>query len=125
MGENEISGIIVGAAIEVHKEIGPGLLESIYHTCLKRELTNRGIEFESEVPVFAKYKGVILEDAYRLDLLVENMVIIELKTLERFENKHTAQLLTYLRLSDKKLGLLIDFNEATLKDGLKRVVNNL
>jgi len=125
MDENEITGIIVSAAIEVHRLIGPGLLESVYHSCMKKELINRGLSFESEVPLSVKYKGEIFQDVYRLDLLVESKVVIELKAIERLADMHRAQLLTYLRLSNKKLGLLINFNESTLKAGLKRVVNNL
>ena len=125
MDENEISRIIVGAAIEIHRILGPGLLESVYQSCMKKELVNRGLNFESEVPIYAEYKGELLQEAYRLDLIVENKVVIELKAIERLAAKHTAQLLTYLRLSNKKLGLLINFNEATLKSGLMRVVNDL
>ena len=125
MDENEISRIIVGVAIEIHRILGPGLLESVYQSCMKKELVNRGLNFESEVPIYAEYKGELLQEAYRLDLIVENKVVIELKAIERLAAKHTAQLLTYLRLSNKKLGLLINFNEATLKSGLMRVVNDL
>lgn len=125
MDENEISRIIVGVAIEIHRILGPGLLESVYQSCMKKELVNRGLNFESEVPIYAEYKGELLQEAYRLDLIVENKVVIELKVIERLASKHKAQLLTYLRLSNKKLGLLINFNEATLKSGLMRVVNDL
>ena len=122
---NEISRLIVGAAIEVHRVMGPGLLESVYHACMKSELKNRDLEFESEVPLYVEYKGEVIQEAYRLDLIVEDKVVLELKAIERLAAKHKAQLLTYLRLSNKKLGLLINFNESTLKSGLKRVVNNL
>ena len=125
MEENEISRIVVGAAIEVHRVIGPGLLESVYHACMKKELVNRGLRFESEVPIVAEYKGEVLADAYRVDLLIENKVVIELKAIEKLGIRHKAQLLTYLRLSNMKLGLLMNFNEATLKSGLVRVVNNI
>lgn len=125
MGENKISEIIVGAAIEVHRILGPGLLESVYHSCMKKELLDRSLYFESEVPITVKYKGEMLQDAYRLDLLIENKVIVELKAIERLADMHRAQMLTYLRISNKKLGLLMNFNESTLKAGLKRVVNNL
>ena len=101
------------------------MLESVYQSCMKKELVNRGLNFESEVPIYAEYKGELLQEAYRLDLIVENKVVIELKVIERLASKHKAQLLTYLRLSNKKLGLLINFNEATLKSGLMRVVNDL
>ncbi len=124
MIENEVSDKIIGAAIEAHKILGPGLLESTYHACLKRELTVAGIQFESEVPV-VEYKGYLINDACRADLLVENRVIVELKAVDMLANKHKAQLLTYLRLMKRKLGLLINFNEVMLKNGVRRVVNDL
>ncbi|MDH5571735.1 MAG: GxxExxY protein [Gammaproteobacteria bacterium] len=125
MQENEIAYKVIGAAIEVHKHLGPGLLESAYHTCLKRELNNSGIEYESEVPVVIQYKEEVITEAYRLDMLVENKLIVELKTVDKLSDKHKAQLLTYLRMSNKKPGLLINFNEIILKNGIKRIVNNL
>ena len=125
MFENEISDKIIGAAIEVHKALGPGLLESAYHTCLQYELDMAGLRYESEVPVVVDYKGNIIENAYRVDLLVEDKVIVELKSVDVLMNKHRAQVLTYLRLMRRKLGLLINFNESVLKNGLRRVVNDL
>jgi GxxExxY protein len=125
MEHNILSGRVIGAAVEVHRQLGPGLLESAYHDCLKHELTIQGLNFESEVPVPVKYKGCLIGDAYRLDLLVENQLIVELKTVEKVLDLHRAQLLTYLRLSQRSLGLLINFNYTLLKRGVHRVVNNL
>lgn len=125
MLENEISSQIIGAAIEVHKHLGPGLLESSYEACLMYELNQRGLQVKSQIPVLVNYKGIKLEAGYRLDILVENLVIIEIKSVEKLEGIHTAQLLTYLRLTNLKLGLLINFNSVKLIDGVKRIANNL
>jgi len=125
MDENDINSKIIGAAIEVHKVLGPGLLESAYHDCLMYELDLIGIRYEAESPIVLDYKGRIIGDAYRLDLLVENKVIVELKTVSKLLDIHKAQLLTYLKLTNKKLGLLINFNEILLKHGIKRIANNL
>lgn len=125
MGENMIANKVIGAAIEVHRTLGPGLLESAYQDCLKHELNCIGLEFESESPVILNYKGLIVGEAYRLDLLIENKVIIELKTVSKLLDIHKTQLLTYLRLTNKKLGLLINFNEILLKHGINRIANNL
>jgi len=125
MLENEISSQIIGAAIEVHKHLGPGLLESSYEACLMYELNQRGLQLKSQIPVLVNYKGIKLEAGYRLDILVENLVIIEIKSVEKLEGIHTAQLLTYLRLTNLKLGLLINFNSVKLIDGVKRIANNL
>jgi len=121
--ENDISGKIIGAAIEVHKHLGPGLLESAYEECLCCEMTLRGIKFERQVPLPLNYKGVDLDCGYRMDLLVEDKVIVELKSIEALEPIHDAQLLTYLRLRDAWLGLIINFNVIMLKDGVRRLVN--
>ena len=121
--ENEISGMIIGAAIEVHKKLGPGLLESAYEECLCRELHLRGIEFERQVPLPLNYKGIDLDCSYRLDLLVEDKVIVELKSIEGLEPIHEAQMLTYLKLRNAWLGLIINFNVMMLKDGVRRLVN--
>ena len=121
--ENEISGKIIGAAIEVHKMLGPGLLESAYEECLCRELHLRGIEFERQVPLPLNYKGIDLDCSYRLDLLVEDKVIVELKSMEGLEPIHEAQMLTYLKLRNAWLGLIINFNVMMLKDGVRRLVN--
>lgn len=125
MDENGIAYKVIGAAIEVHKYLGPGLLESAYHSCLKQELDILGLRYESEVPLALDYKGTIVDIAYRADLLVENKLLIELKAVGNINELYKAQLLTYLRLSKKKLGLLIDFNEVVLRNGIARVVNNL
>ncbi|MCW8900346.1 MAG: GxxExxY protein [Gammaproteobacteria bacterium] len=125
MDENIIANKVIGAAIEVHRTLGPGLLESAYQDCLKYELNRIGLEFESESPVTLNYKGLIVGEAYRLDLLIEGKVIIELKTVSKLLDIHKIQLLTYLRLTNKRLGLLINFNEILLKHGINRIVNNL
>ena len=122
--ENDISGKIIGAAIEVHKHLGPGLLESAYEECLCRELELRGINFERQVPLPLNYKGLKLDCGYRLDLLVEDKVIVELKTVEAIAPIHEAQMLTYLKLRDVRLGLIINFNARLLVEGIKRLVNN-
>ena len=125
MDENELASIVIGSAIEVHKALGPGLLESAYHECLMHELGSRRIVYESEVPISVNYKGYLVGDAYRADLLVGNKLIVELKAVETVDAIHKAQLLTYLRLTDRRLGLLVNFNTVLLKDGICRVVNNL
>jgi GxxExxY protein len=123
MTENELSNIIIGCAIEVHKHLGPGLLESAYQECLFYELTNKGLTVIKEKPMPIIYKDVKLDHGYRMDLLVNNQVVIEIKTVEAFTEVHTAQVLTYLKLGNYKLGLLFNFNVATLKAGIKRVIN--
>ena len=123
--ENILSNKIIGAAIEVHKVLGPGLLESVYEECLYKELFLNKISFERQKPLPIDYKGVHLDCGYRLDILVENCVIVELKSVETLIPIHMAQLLTYLKLTNIKLGLLINFNTTLLKEGIKRVVNNL
>jgi GxxExxY protein len=121
--ENRLSNIILGAAIEVHKALGPGLLESAYQECLAYELIHRGLKVAKEHPLPIIYKEVKLDHGYRLDLLVENKVVIEIKTVEEFTDVHSAQVLTYLRLGGYKLGLLINFHVLKLKQGIKRFVN--
>ncbi len=120
---NAITGDIIASAIEVHRHLGPGLLESTYEICLCRELTLRGIPFvkQQELPVV--YKGTRLDVGYRIDVLVENQVIVELKAVEALAPIHSAQLLTYLKLTGCRVGLLINFNVVLLKDGLKRLIN--
>lgn len=125
MTENELSSIIIGAAIEVHTELGPGLLESVYETCLYHELKQIGLQVERQVNLPVTYKEFCLEAGYRLDLLIQNKVIIEVKAVKELADIHLAQTMTYLKLSNNKLGLLINFNETRLKHGIKRVVNNL
>jgi len=121
--ENDISGKIIGAAIEVHKKLGPGLLESAYEECLCCEMQLRGIEFKRQIPLSLNYKGIVLDCGYRLDLLVEDKVIVELKSIEGLEPIHEAQMLTYLKLRNAWLGLIINFNVIMLKDGVRRLVN--
>jgi GxxExxY protein len=123
MSENEISEKIISAAIEVHRNLGPGLLESIYQECLCYELLARGLKIEKERSLPVYYKGIRLPGMYRVDILVEDLVIIELKSVELIHGLHIAQTLTYLKLCDLHLGLLINFNVPLLKSGLKRVVN--
>jgi GxxExxY protein len=117
---NKITERIIGAGIEVHKALGPGLLESAYEECLCRELTLREIAFERQKPLPVAYKGIKLDCGYRLDLLVENAVVVEIKAVECVQPIHEAQLLTYLKLGGWKLGLLINFNVPVLKDGVRR-----
>ncbi|HEY8936045.1 MAG TPA: GxxExxY protein [Cyclobacteriaceae bacterium] len=121
--ENEIATKIIGCAIEVHRTLGPGLLESAYQRCLAFELINTGLSIEQEKPLPIIYKDVKLDHGYRLDLLVENKVVVELKTIEDFTDVHTAQVLTYLRLGNYKLGILINFHTTLLKNGIKRIAN--
>lgn len=123
MTENEISSKIIGAAIEVHKQLGPGLLESAYETCLCYELKQSGLDVKQQIALPVIYKDVKLDAGYRIDLLVENKVIVEIKSIETLADIHTAQILTYLKLKDLKLGLLINFNTVKVVDGLKRVLN--
>jgi GxxExxY protein len=125
MTENELSDKIIGCAIQIHKSLGPGLLESAYLECLYFELKAIGLMVEKQKPLPLIYKEVKLDVGYRLDLIVENKVIIELKSVEALNEVHIAQVITYLKLSGCKLGLLMNFNVLRLVDGLKRLVNNL
>jgi GxxExxY protein len=125
MHENEIAQIIVDAALKVHKALGPGLLESVYERVLSHELQKRGLEVNIQVVVPIIYEGMVFNEAFRADLIVENKVIVELKSVENVQPVHKKQLLTYLRLADKRLGLLINFGTVLLKDGVSRVVNQL
>ena len=120
---NALSKRIIGAAIEVHRQTGPGLLESAYEACLCRELELSKVPFTRQAPVALDYKGLILECGYRLDVLVGGLVIVEIKSVEKLQPIHSLQLATYLKLSGLWLGLLINFNEPTLRDNFKRVVN--
>lgn len=124
MDINDITGRIIGAAMAVHTELGPGLLESSYQACMTLELTNIGLEFERQKSIPLIYKGVEIDAAYRIDFLVCRTVIVELKSVERLDPIHTAQLLTYLKLTGCPVGLLINFNVTSLKDGIRRVVLN-
>lgn len=121
---NTVTGIIIGAAIEVHRILGPGLLESAYETCLAFELKNRGLKVERQVELPLCYKGMNLDCGYRLDLLVNDVVIVEVKAVNAIAPIHQAQLTSYLKLSGCKVGLLINFNVMMLKDGITRIVNN-
>ncbi|TAG33242.1 MAG: GxxExxY protein [Polaromonas sp.] len=123
--QREVTELIIGAAIEVHRWMGPGLLESVYQQSLQIELTLRGIRFEAQVSVPLVYKGRGLGAPLKLDLLVEGVVIVEIKALQALEPVHAAQLLTYLRLTGLSSGLLLNFNEVTLKQGIQRVSNSL
>jgi GxxExxY protein len=125
MRVNQITETIIGAAIEVHRALGPGLLESAYEECLCRELTLRQIPFERQQPLPVEYKGLRLDCGYRLDLLVADMVVVEIKAVERVLPIHEAQLLTYLKLGGWKVGLLINFNVPILKQGIRRRVLGL
>lgn len=115
---------VIGCAIEVHRELGPGLLESVYHKCLKVALEEEGLDVESELSLPVYFRGrKITDEGYRLDLLVEDTIILELKSVSQMQDVFTKQLGTYLRLADKPLGFLINFNEVLLKNGIKRVIN--
>ena len=125
MTENEISEKIIGCAIRVHKELGPGLLESSYQECIFYEMIQSGLHVDKQKALPLIYKDVKLDCGYRLDLLVENKVIIEIKSVDALNDIHLAPVLTYLKLSQCKLGLLMNFNVVLLKDGIKRIVNKL
>ena len=119
---NEITEKIIGAAIAVHKELGPGLLESAYEACLVYELVQSGLKVESQKSLPVSYRGVKVDCGYRIDLLVEDQIILELKSIEKLEPIHEAQILSYLKLSGYKIGLLINFNVSLLKNGIRRFV---
>jgi GxxExxY protein len=119
---NKITEIIIGCAIEVHRQLGPGLLESAYEECLCYELAKAGLRFERQKPVPVIYKEIKLDCGYRYDILVENCVLVELKTVEEFNPVHEAQILTHMKFAEKNVGLLINFNVTVLKNGLRRYV---
>ncbi len=125
MNENEIANKIMDAAFLIHRELGPGLLESVYEVVLARQVADMGLEVSRQMPVPIRFRGITFEEGFRADLVVQRKVIIELKSVERLQSVHSKQLLTYLRLMDCRLGLLINFGENLLKDGFKRVVNGL
>lgn len=125
MIENEISGAVVDAAYKVHTTLGPGLLESVYETVMDFELRKRKLQVRRQVIIPVVYEGVVLDEGFRADLIVQDQVIVELKSVEAVHPVHKKQLLTYLRLADKRVGLLINFNVSLIKDGISRVVNNL
>ncbi len=124
MNENELSHLILQCAFTVHSELNPGLLESAYEECLAYELQQHGLIVEKQKALPLVYKSVKLDAGYRLDLLVNNKVVVEIKSVEAFSEVHMAQVITYLKLSGCKLGLLINFNVKSLKEGIKRIVNN-
>ena len=121
---NKLSKEAIGAALEVHRVLGPGLLETTYELSLQHELQLRGYEVQRQIPLPIEYKGLVVPEAYRIDLLLENQLVIELKAVETLEPIHSAQLLTYLKMSGKHLGLLINFHSVRLTDGIKRLVHN-
>lgn len=125
MNENEISRIIVDCCFKIHTILGPGLLESVYEEVLSHELIKRGLIVERQKGIPVIYENLKMELGFRADLIVENKVIIELKSIDAIAPVHSKQLLTYLKLTGLKLGLLVNFNEALIKDGIKRIVNNL
>jgi GxxExxY protein len=125
MDIDDVTHGVIGAAIAVHRELGPGLLESAYESALAIELTHRGLKADRQRVVAATYRGVPLDCAYRLDMVVEERVVVELKTVSRFEPIHVAQLLTYLRLTGCQVGLLVNFNTSVMKQGIRRVVLGL
>jgi GxxExxY protein len=123
--ENDISGQIIDAAIAVHSKLGPGLLESVYEVVLAHELRKQGLHCERQVPGPIVYDNIHFEEGFRIDILVEGKVVVELKSVEQVRPVHNKQVLTYLRLTNKRLGLLLNFNEEYLKDGITRLVNRL
>ena len=125
MAENEISKIIVDAAFQIHKRLGPGLLESVYEVVLTHELKKRGLRVKGQLPVAIVYDDIKFDVGFRADLIIEDKVIVELKSVENVVPVHKKQLLTYLRLADNRLGLLINFGSLLIRDGISRVVNNL
>lgn len=120
---DQLSNVVIGAGLLVHKTLGPGLLESSYETCFAYELSNHGIYIERQKPLPVQYKGVRLDCGYRLDIVVENRIVVEIKAVRKLQPIHHAQMLTYLTLSGYKIGLIMNFNVAMFKDGLKRIVN--
>jgi GxxExxY protein len=125
MTENEIAKIIVDAAFQIHKRLGPGLLETVYEVVLAHVLSRRGLKVERQVPMAIVFDGIKFDEGFRADLIVEDKVIIELKSVEKVIPVHKKQLLTYLRLTDKRLGLLINFGSELIRDGISRIVNGL
>ena len=125
MTENEIGKLIVDSALTVHRELGPGLLESVYEVILEHELQHRGLGVERQVPISIELRGIKFDEAFRADIIVEGKVVVELKSVEQVTPAHKKQLLTYLRLSGYKLGFLLNFGEALMKRGITRAVNGL
>jgi GxxExxY protein len=125
MDENQIARIIVDTAIAVHRRLGPGLLESVYEVILAQELSLRGLQVERQVPVAIEYDGVKFEEGFRADIIVDGLVILEIKSVESINNAHKKQLLTYLKLTTIKLGILLNFGESLMKNGITRMANGL
>jgi GxxExxY protein len=125
MDENEIGKHVVDTAIQIHRETGPGLLETVYETILSNQLQIRGLEVKRQVSIPIEYRDLRFDEGFRADLLIENKVIVELKCVERLNNAHHKQLLTYLRLTGMHLGFLLNFSESLMKNGIHRTVNNL
>jgi GxxExxY protein len=123
MKDNDITELIIKCAIKIHSDLGPGLLESVYQECFYFELVQSGLQVEKEKPIPLIYKNIKFQCGYRVDFLVEGRIVVEIKSIEALADIHLAQILTYLRLSNNRVGLLINFNEVRLKDGIKRVVN--
>jgi len=125
MSENEVGNVVLGAAMKVHSALGPGLLESAYEVCLAHEIGKHKLVVTRQLALPISYDGLLLDTGYRLDLLVDDRVIVELKSVEKFAPIHSAQLLSYLKLSGLKLGYLLNFNVVHMRDGIKRIVNGL
>lgn len=125
MDENEITGTIIDAAVKIHRDLGPGLLESVYEVLLAHELTARGLRVERQVPVAIEYEGIRFDEGFRVDMIVEGKVLLELKSVESISNAHKKQLLTYLKLTGIRLGLLLNFGEAYIKNGIIRIANGM
>jgi GxxExxY protein len=125
MKEDEIGRLVVDVAVNLHREMGPGLLETVYEVVLAYELRRCGLRVERQLPLPTRYKGLRFDEGFRIDLVVEDKVILELKRVERLNNAHKKQVLTYLRLADKRLGYLLNFGEAVMKHGITRIVNRL
>ena len=125
MTENQISKEVVDAAVKVHTKLGPGLLESVYESVLSRELEQRGLRIERQVPIPIEYEGLRFNEGFRADIIVEGKVILELKSVEQLAKVHHKQLLTYLRLTDMRLGLILNFGADLMKEGIKRIANGM
>lgn len=125
MTENEIAKVVVDASLKVHMKLGPGLFETVYERVLAHELTKRGLKVERQKPVSIIYEDEIFDEGFRADIIVNDLVILELKSVEKISPVHKKQLLTYLRLTSKKLGLLLNFGEALMKDGISRIANGM
>lgn len=121
---NEITDVVIGESIRIHRELGPGLLESVYEKVLAASLVRKGLLVGCQVPIAIKYDGLIIDAAFRVDLLIENSLVIEIKSIEQLTKLHAKQLLTYLRLMDQPVGLLLNFSGLTMKEGIRRLVND-